>query len=92
MASIMIVMSREDVYQNIPYMLVCETMCGSRWNTGKRRRAWAQQFTESERALCNKLGRQARIWALSKGVPEKVSMSMHTYEMWSRLASFCAAL
>ena len=39
-----IVMNRDEINSNIPYPIVAETMSGSRWNTGKRKRALPQTF------------------------------------------------
>lgn len=92
MARIMLVLTNDEIHESIPYGVICETMCGARWDTGRRRRAWATEFTESERAACSRLGKQARRWYLTTGVPDEVTMSVHTYELWQRLGAFCASI
>lgn len=92
MARLMIVLSREEVEEFIPYRLVCETMDGSVWNTFRRRREWSVQFTESERASCRRLYSLAHRWYLKSGVPDEVTMSMNTYDLWQRLGRFCGEL
>lgn len=92
MARMMIVLSADEVRQTIAYPLICETMCGSVWQTGKRRRRWEAEFTEAERKACSKLKTLAYKWYLTTGVPDEVTMSMSTLELWYKLADFCASL
>ena len=92
MASIMLKLSRAEVQQSIEYPLICETMCSSIWETGRRRRMWSETFTESERRACYKLKSQAYTWYLKKGVPDEVTMALSTLSLWKRLAAFCASL
>lgn len=92
MAKIMLVLSREEVLGSIAYPLICETMCGAAWQTGKRRRRWAAEFTEAERDACSKLKAQAYKWHLTTGVPDEVTMSMKTYDLWKKLEAFCASI
>ena len=87
-----IVLNREEIQQKIPYAVVCETMEGSRWETGTRKRKFAQEFTESEREHIYQLRKQAHSWYLVKGVPDEVRMSTQTLLLWHRLADFCASL
>ena len=87
-----IVFDREEVQRRIPYALVAETMGGSRWGTGRRKRLWSQQFTEAEREKAGKLHAQARDWYLVHGVPEEVKMTPKTILLWDKLAEFCACL
>lgn len=89
MAHIMISLEREEIQERIPYMLICETASSARWNTGKRKRLWAERFTEQERDACNRMISQAKTWGLVKGVPDSVTMSPKTLELWGRLAEFC---
>lgn len=92
MASIMLVLTRDEVEQNIPYRFICETMLGAAWGTGKRRRKWVEEFTESERRACLKLRDQAHKWYLRTGVPDEVTMALSTHSLWQRLAAFCASI
>lgn len=92
MASIMLVLSSEEVQRTIPYALICETMYGATWETGTRRRRWAAEFTESERNACYKLRAQAHRWYLSTGIPDEVTMALSTMNLWQKLGAFCASL
>lgn len=92
MAKMMLVLSREEIQTSINYPLICETMCGARWDTSRRRRRWLEEFTESERIACSKLKTQAHSWYLKTGVPDEVTMSLRTMDLWKRLESFCASL
>ena len=55
----MITMSHEEVLETIPFMFVCETREGARWNSGTRRRLWNEQFTKQEQAACARLFKMA---------------------------------
>lgn len=92
MASIMLVLTREEVERELPYKLICETMCGARWDTRTRRQRWSAEFTEAERRACAKLKSQAYSWYLKTGVPDEVQMTLGTLGLWERLGNFCAAL
>lgn len=92
MAKLMIVFGREEVQKSISYALICETMYGSRWETGKRRRRWVAEFTENERRACAKLKSQAYDWHLRHGVPDEVKMRVETFALWQKLEAFCASL
>lgn len=92
MAKMMLVLTRDEIQKNICYPLICETMCGAAWDTGRRRRRWAEEFTESERHACSKLKNQAYRWYLRTGVPDEITMSLSTFSLWQKLAAFCASL
>lgn len=92
MASLMIVLSREEIQATINYPLICETMCGTRWQTSNRTKRWSELFTESERQECVKLKTQAYTWHLRAGVPDEVTMSFTTMALWKKLEAFCATL
>ena len=83
---------REEITNEIPYQLICETMGSSVWDTGKRKRLMSEFFTEAEKKRCSDLYKQAYSWALRKGVPDTVKMTPETFGLWHRLAAFCAAL
>lgn len=86
-------LSHDEVCERIPYQLVCETMCGSRWNTGKRKKLMKERFTEKEIDKIYKMKSQAYSWTLTKGVPlEGVKMSINTLGLWEKLAAFCMEL
>lgn len=92
MARVMLVLTDQEIRERIPYAMICETMLGAYWGTGRRRRAWVAEFTESERRACLRLRDQARKWHLVTGVPDEVEMSLSTLKLWDRLASFCASI
>lgn len=43
-----LILTHDEVNEQIPYAVVAETMGSARWNTGRRRRLMKQRFTESE--------------------------------------------
>lgn len=85
-------LNHDEIRSQIPYSVVAETMGSVRWNTGKRKRLMKQYFTESEIEAIYRLHKQAYSWYLVKGVPNEVKMTLHTYELWQRLANFCCML
>ena len=87
-----IILNRDEINRKIPYGVVCETMSGSRWNTGKRKRLMKERFTESEIDAIYRLHNQARDWYLRKGVPDEVKMTVQTYALWQKLANFCCEI
>lgn len=92
MARFMLVLTDQEIKDQIPYGMICETMLGAAWGTGRRRRAWTEAFTESERQACLRLRNQARQWHLTTGVPDEVTMSLDTLNLWNKLAEFCSSL
>lgn len=88
----MITFTRDEANRELPYRLICETRDGCRWNTARRRRLWAERFSEQERTACSRLFNMARRWTLSTGVPSTISMSSSTFALWMRLGQFCAEL
>lgn len=85
-------LSREEIQNQIPYALVCETMSGARWNTGKRKRLMKQHFTETEREAISRMHKQAYSWYLVKGVPDELRITPHILALWHKLAAFCCEL
>ena len=85
-------LNHDEIQERIPYPIVAETMSRAIWNTSKRKRLMKQHFTESEIEAIYRLHRQAYSWYLVKGVPDEVKMTLHTYELWQRLANFCCEL
>lgn len=92
MAEFMIEFTRDEVERLIPYRIVCETRESSVWDTMRRRRNWAAIFPESERNACKRLFSQAHTWYLVKGVPDTVTMSVKTYNLWQKLGVFCTLI
>ena len=87
-----IVLDREEIQASIPYSMICMTRYGSVWNTMRRKRRWAQEFSAYEREKANAMCRQTYNWTCVKGLPETLRMSKGTYDLWQRLAEFCASL
>lgn len=87
-----IILNRDEIRAQIPYALVCETMSGAKWNTGRRKRLMKERFTEAEREKIYKLHKQARNWHLIKGMPDELKLSVNTLLLWHELANFCCEL
>jgi len=87
-----IVLNRDEINRNIPYAIVCETMSGAHWNTGKRKRLMKEQFTQSEIEAVYRLHKQAHSWYLVKGVPDELRITPHILALWHKLANFCCQL
>ena len=87
-----IALNHDEIQERIPYALVAETMSGARWGTSKRKRLMKQFFTEVEIEAIYRLHKQAYSWYCVKGVPEEVKMSVNTYSLWQKLASFCCEI
>ena len=92
MAKRMVKLTAEEVHGNIPYSLICMTRYGSSWDTGRRRRAWLADFSESEREAAGRLFRMAYDWTVGRGVPDKVAMTEKTFRLWQKLGDFCASV
>lgn len=89
---IMMELTRDEIRARIPYALICETRDGARWGTSRRRRRWAEEFTEQEKSASTRLFSLAHQWYLVKGVPDKVVMSAGTLALWEKLGAFCGSL
>lgn len=87
-----IVMDRDEINQNIPYPIIAETMSGSRWDTGKRKRMMKERFDETEINAIYRMHKQARQWYLIKGVPDELRITPHILALWHKLASFCCEI
>lgn len=83
---------REDIQKHVPYAIIGETASRAVWDTGKRKRHFAEAFTEKERELCYYIIKKAKRWLLVTGCPESDKMRATTYALWLRLADFCATL
>jgi len=84
--------NHDEIQWELPYAIIGETASRPVWNTGRRKRLWAQTFTESERKSCNAIINKAKRGLLVTGCPEEVKMTVSTYHLWHRLANFCVAL
>ena len=87
-----IVLTQDEIAQVIPYQMICMTRYSSVWNTMRRKRRWATEFSAYERERLNTMCRQTHNWMMTTGLPETIRMSFGTYELWNRLAVFCASL
>lgn len=87
-----LVLNRDEINRQIPYALVCETMSGACWNTGKRKRLMKQRFTETEIEAIYRMHKQARTWYLIKGVPDELRITPHILALWNKLAAFCCEI
>lgn len=87
-----IILDREEINKQIPYALVCETMGGARWNTGRRKRMMKEQFTETEIDAIYRLHKQAYNWCFVKGAPDELKIAPYTLILWQKLAAFCCSL
>ena len=85
-------LNQDEIYEQIPYAIVAETMSGAKWNTGRRKRLMKQYFTKSEIASTYRLHKIAYNWYLRKGVPDEIKITLDTYALWHRLANFCGGL
>lgn len=92
MAKRMMKLTAEEVRVNIPYDLICYARYGSAWHTGRRRRTWLTDFSESEREAAGRLFRMAHNWTVGRGVPDTVRMSRKTFHLWQKLGDFCASI
>ena len=64
MAKRMMKLTVEEVRANIPYDLICMVRYGCTWSSGRRRRAWLADFSESEREAAGRLFRMAHDWTV----------------------------
>lgn len=92
MPKMKLVFTRDEIERNIPYAMICESRYGSSWDTMRRKRAWKFQFTESEQRTADKLFKLAHTWYLVKGLPDEYEMTFEKYELWGKIARFCAEL
>lgn len=89
---VIIQLSSSEVHRDIPYQLICESRYGALWDTMRRKRRWAAEFTFKERDVAIRLFHQAAKWAIGTGVPDTVRMQPETYELWQKLGEFCSSL
>lgn len=85
--------SRKEVEERIPYALICQTACGSKWDTARRRRMAREFFESKEINRLSGLINQSKKWYLRTGIPmEGVSMTSDTYDLWQKFGQFCMML
>lgn len=85
------VLSSEEIKENIPYSIICLTRCSSDWNTMKRKLRWNNEFSTTEQKVSEEIFRQAYHWFIN-GVPNKTRMDFSTFELWNKIAEFCISL
>ena len=86
-----LVLSGEEIKENIPYSIICMTRYGSVWDTMKRKRRWNTEFSLVEQEVAEEIFRQAHRW-LTNGVPNSTRMEFLTFELWNKIAEFCGSL
>ncbi len=92
MAELILRLTREEVQQKLDFNLLCHTRHSAvAWETGRRRRRWAAEFTPDERERAEAIFALCSRWALKTG-PKPVEMSLDTYGLWQRLIRFCGTL
>ena len=85
----MIEFDRDEIQRRLPYEIIGETASRAVWETGKRKRLFAERFAENERDMCNCIIRDAKKWLIKTGCPESVKMRATTFDLWLRLGEFC---
>lgn len=80
---------REEVNNHLHYRLIVESMGSSRWNTGTNKRKLIQQFTDKEIAEIQDIYCRCFKWYTHTGVPDEVSLSAETYQLWLKLKNYC---
>ena len=87
-----VTLSHYEIIAELPYALIYSTRESAVWNSGTRKRRWAQEFTPAERAAAARIFRLAHSWFLVNGVPDEVKMTVETLCLWGKLGAFCASL
>lgn len=82
-------LTHDDVQNELAYALICETMEGAYWNSGRRRRMFSKAFTRSEQQRISNIKAKAHKWYLVTGVPEK---GTHELRQLLALAAPCELL
>lgn len=85
------VLTREEVEENIPYKLICLTRYGNVWDTMRRKLSWNKEFSTLEKEIAEKLFKQSHVW-LVNGIPNTVRMDFQTCGLWHKIAKFCMSL
>lgn len=90
--TMMVELTHDEVRNILDYALICETMEGAFWDSGRRRRMYSKTFTEREQRQIPRIKTTAHKWCLVTGVPDKVRMRYSTFMLWQKLAAFCAEI
>lgn len=88
----MISLSRDEIQKMLPYAIICQTRYGARWCSAARKRRWMAEFTEKERTAASTIFSKAESMYLKKGVPDDITMSTATFQLWLKIGNFCASL
>lgn len=64
----MVTLTHEEAQSYLAYALICETMEGAFWNSGRRRRLYSKTFTETEQRQIPRIKATAHKWCLVTGV------------------------
>lgn len=67
----MITLNHDEAQSYLPYALICETMEGAFWNSGRRRRMYNKTFTETEQRQIPRIKATAHKWCLVTGVAHR---------------------
>lgn len=92
MAKRMMKLTAEEVRANIPYDLICMVRYGCTWSSGRCRRAWLADFSESERRPQGGCSAWLTTGTVGRGVPDTVQMSRKTLHLWQKIGDFCASV
>lgn len=60
----MVTLTHEEAQSYLAYALICETMEGAFWNSGRRRRLYSKTFTEAEQRQIPRIKATAHKWCL----------------------------
>lgn len=58
----MVTLTHEEAQSYLAYALICETMEGAFWNSGRRRRLYSKTFTEAEQRQIPRIKATAHKW------------------------------
>lgn len=89
MATIEILMTREEIIDTIPYDMICMTRYGTVWRTMARKRLWDIDFSDKEKEEAEKIFKLCHSWFVGKGIPDTVRMDFYTYRLWRKIEEFC---
>lgn len=85
-------LSYDEIQRYLPYGLICETLESSAWGTRRRKKLWKEMFNSSEKESARRIFAQAHNWYLKTGAPDSIVMSVKTYDLWQKIADFCAMI
>lgn len=87
-----LVLSREEIQQKIPYQLVCETMGSAKFATKRVKQRYLESFSWEEINKIVLFRRQAHKWHLVSGVPDELRITPSDLALWVKLGEFCASI